>query len=208
MIAGDLNADGREDLVAAHGGWDQVGVFLSRPAALSNEAVFDTEFENDPDQKGTVIGDVTGDGRADIVLASTYAGVVVMPQLASGSTPDRDDDNVSDYNDVCVALDDTTQTLIATASAIDVRTTTTMTDVSTTWILVRATPGRGPTAARRSRPRSRSVDPRSTLSGTVGPAACRSDRTLALWRASKGKLRGAGALQSRVPTGPFPRRQS
>lgn len=92
IAVGDLDGDGRPDIaVTSSGGPDQtVGVVLRLAdggyapawypslAGLAERGV-----------SGVTIGDVTGDGRADLVLAQTYAShVTVLAQRADGGLAD------------------------------------------------------------------------------------------------------------------------
>ncbi|MBW3557668.1 MAG: S8 family serine peptidase, partial [Actinobacteria bacterium] len=82
--AADVNRDGRMDLVGAHGGWDNVGVFLQ---TASGELTFD-EYHDVPQSShyrssGLAVGDITGDGAPDVITANYTSGLVVQRQLTA-----------------------------------------------------------------------------------------------------------------------------
>jgi hypothetical protein len=82
-VIADMDRDGRPDLVTAHGGWFQAGVLQQRPdGLLGREQLLrvPAPAASHYDQRGIAAGDLTGDGRPDIVLADYIHGVEVLPQ--------------------------------------------------------------------------------------------------------------------------------
>jgi hypothetical protein len=91
VAIGDVTGDGRNDVVmTTHYYFDapndyrlwvfeqQVGGTLAPPVSYATAAT----YTNGPDS--VAIGDITGDGRNDVVLGLTRLGVQVFPQLATG----------------------------------------------------------------------------------------------------------------------------
>jgi hypothetical protein len=82
-ILADVNADGRTDLVTAHGGWWWAGVLLQRPDGLlgrEQRARVPAPNASHYDHRGIAVGDLTGDGKPDILLADYIHGIEVLPQ--------------------------------------------------------------------------------------------------------------------------------
>lgn len=80
----DIDLDGRRDIVTAHGGWYAVGAYLQKPdGTLATERLFTVPYASHYLWKAMDIGDVTGDGRPDVVLADTNHGLVVLPSTAA-----------------------------------------------------------------------------------------------------------------------------
>ncbi len=78
---GDLNGDGRLDVVTLHEAWEKAGVYLQdTDGTLTAERLFPAPYAQHT-KKALDIGDVTGDGRADVVWAEG-GGLVVLAALA------------------------------------------------------------------------------------------------------------------------------
>jgi hypothetical protein len=79
----DVDGDGRTDLVTAHGGWWWAGVLLQRPDGLlgrEQRARVPAPNASHYDHRGIAVGDLTGDGKPDILLADYIHGIEVLPQ--------------------------------------------------------------------------------------------------------------------------------
>jgi Big-like domain-containing protein/VCBS repeat protein len=81
---GDLNGDGRADVAVGHDGWERVGVYLQRTdGTLGPETLTTVPYGNYASEAIT-IGDVTSDGRPDIVVAPHQTRLNVLRQLGPG----------------------------------------------------------------------------------------------------------------------------
>jgi hypothetical protein len=77
--AGDMNGDGRADLVVAHDGWMWVGVHAQAPDhSLDPERLTRIPYTNRTSPDKMAIGDVNGDGRPDIVMAADLHGLLML----------------------------------------------------------------------------------------------------------------------------------
>jgi hypothetical protein len=81
LALADLNGDGRRDVTTVHGGWQTFSVMLQRPdGRLGADYFYDLPYATHYNPRGLAVGDVTGDGRPDVVVADYNYGLVVVPQ--------------------------------------------------------------------------------------------------------------------------------
>jgi hypothetical protein len=75
----DLDGDERADVVTAHGGWNRVGVYRQgNTGRLSDEQLYPVPYASHYSPRALAVGDVTGDGRADVLLADYNNGLVLL----------------------------------------------------------------------------------------------------------------------------------
>ena len=75
----DLDGDDRADILTAHGGWNRVGVYRQgNTGRLSDEQLYPVPYASHYSPRSLAVGDVTGDGRADVLLADYNHGLVLL----------------------------------------------------------------------------------------------------------------------------------
>lgn len=84
----DLNNDGRNDTVTAHGGWLKLGYHLqSSTGTLEPEQRHNIPYATTYNPHGLAVGDINGDGYRDAVLADYGSGLVVLYNTARTPSP-------------------------------------------------------------------------------------------------------------------------
>lgn len=76
ITVADVSGDGLGDVITLHGGWSAMGVYRQKGGLLTAEQRSDIPGLSHYDTKSIAVGDISGDGRPDIALAS--AGLVVF----------------------------------------------------------------------------------------------------------------------------------
>jgi hypothetical protein len=79
VVVADTDGDHLGDVVTAHGGWNAVGVYRQKAAGgLADEQLFTAPYASHYEHRGLAVGDVTGDGRPDVLLADYNHGLVLL----------------------------------------------------------------------------------------------------------------------------------
>jgi hypothetical protein len=79
VAVADVDGDARADIVTAHGGWNALGVYRqNNRGQLLDEQLFTVPYASHYHPRSLAVGDVTGDGRADVLLADYNNGLVLL----------------------------------------------------------------------------------------------------------------------------------
>ena len=79
VAVADVDGDARADIVTAHGGWNALGVYRqNNRGQLLDEQLFTVPYASHYHPRALAVGDVTGDGRADLLLADYNNGLVLL----------------------------------------------------------------------------------------------------------------------------------
>lgn len=81
----DVTGDGRGDLLTLHGGWSRMGVYDSTPGTMETETLYPIPYASHYDAKALAVGDVSGDGLADVAIADYNSGLVLLRGTAPGA---------------------------------------------------------------------------------------------------------------------------
>ena len=84
----DVDRDGRPDAVVVHEGWLRVGLYRGQAGGqLAGEDLYPVPHSNGGNPHGLAVGDVTGDGWPDIVIADDLHGLVILPNVGEAAPP-------------------------------------------------------------------------------------------------------------------------
>ena len=84
LSAGDLNGDGRPDIVAFRAGMGDVAIFLRGPSDFAAPAFFDPDGGSGPDAFGA-LGDLDGDGVLDLAVPNGVTANTVSIGIGAGN---------------------------------------------------------------------------------------------------------------------------
>jgi len=76
--AGDIDGDGRDDLVVVHAGWSRIGLYLQGDTGLQPERLFAIDYASQYGAQAIQIADLNGDGCRDVVVAGRSSGVQLL----------------------------------------------------------------------------------------------------------------------------------
>jgi hypothetical protein len=84
----DVDNDGRADVVTVHGGWNRVGVYRSlADGTLAPEELYSIPYASHYNPHGLAVGDITGDGWADLAIADYNYGLVILRNTGEVAPP-------------------------------------------------------------------------------------------------------------------------
>lgn len=84
----DVDRDGLGDVVVVHEAWLRVGVYPGLAGGgLGDEQLYPVPYANDQNPQNLAVGDVTGDGWPDIVVADDLHGLLVLPNSGTVAPP-------------------------------------------------------------------------------------------------------------------------
>ena len=83
--AADVTGDRRDDLLVLHGGWNRLGVYDLTPGTNPAETLFPIPYASHYPVDGLAVGDVTGDGQADVGVADYNHGIVLLRHAPAGA---------------------------------------------------------------------------------------------------------------------------
>lgn len=76
--AADLDNNGRADLVLAHGGWYTMSTLLQISNGMAPPVEEPLPYASSYNAQGLAAGDISGDGKADVVIADYNHGLLVL----------------------------------------------------------------------------------------------------------------------------------
>lgn len=82
----DLNSDGKNDILAVHGGWNALGLFLQNDTGgLDPYELYTLPYASHYNPHGLALGDLNNDGATDVAIADYNHGLVLLyNQLTAG----------------------------------------------------------------------------------------------------------------------------
>ncbi len=85
---GDVDLDGRADVVTLHGGWLDAGVYRQTAGGgLAAEELYPVPYASHYGPNGLALGDLDGNGSLDIAVADSNNGLVVLRNADSAPPP-------------------------------------------------------------------------------------------------------------------------
>jgi hypothetical protein len=85
---GDVDLDGRADVVTLHGGWNDAGLYRqTMSGGLAAEELYPIPYASHYKPHGLALGDIDGNGSPDIALADYNNGLIVLRNVASVPPP-------------------------------------------------------------------------------------------------------------------------
>jgi hypothetical protein len=84
VVVADVDADGRDDVLCLHGGWERVGVYFQiAPGSFSTEFLYEIPYASHYNALGLAVGDINNDGMPDLAIADYNNGLVLLTNRLS-----------------------------------------------------------------------------------------------------------------------------
>ncbi len=81
---GDLNNDGKNEIVTVHGGWVKLSTYTQNSLGnYSSYEMFDLPYASSYDEDGLAIGDINNDGKKDVVIANYNRGIDILYNISN-----------------------------------------------------------------------------------------------------------------------------
>ncbi|MDI1315890.1 T9SS type A sorting domain-containing protein [Flavobacterium sp.] len=75
----DLNNDGKNEIIVAHGGWENASVYQKNSSnVFSSYSLFPIPISDHYNLQGMAVGDINHDGKKDIVVADVNRGLIIL----------------------------------------------------------------------------------------------------------------------------------
>ncbi len=80
VVIADLNRDGRQEIIVAHGGWSSLGIyFQGNDGSLMAEERYSIPYSSHYSSQALAVGDINGDGLNDVLIVDQN-GLVILYQ--------------------------------------------------------------------------------------------------------------------------------
>lgn len=81
----DLNNDGKNEIIAAHGGWSKVTVYSQNTSGnyANGYQSFPVAYATSYNEDGVAVGDINNDGKKDIVIADYNVGLDILYNISA-----------------------------------------------------------------------------------------------------------------------------
>jgi hypothetical protein len=85
IVLADVDGDGRKDALVGHDAYNRLGVYRQYPSGdFLTEEIYSAPYTN-LEPQGLAVGDISGDGRPDVVMADVTNGLIVLRHVAEPS---------------------------------------------------------------------------------------------------------------------------